>query len=33
MAYQEEAGVVLKLLWPELPVFAAQKELPATFRN
>jgi hypothetical protein len=33
MVYQEESGVVLKLLWPELPVFAAQKELPATFQN
>lgn len=33
MAYQEESGVVLKLLWPELPVFVAQKELPATFQN
>lgn len=33
MAYQEESGVVLKLLWPELPVFVARKELRATFQN
>jgi hypothetical protein len=33
IAYQEESGVVLKLLWPELPVFVAQKELRATFQN
>ncbi len=33
MAYQEESGVVLKLLWPELPVFVAWKELRATFQN
>jgi hypothetical protein len=33
MAYQDESGVVLKLLWSELPVFTAQKELSATFQN
>lgn len=33
MAYEQEAGVVLKLLWLELPVAAPHKELPATFRN
>lgn len=33
MAYQEESGVVLKLLWPELPVAAARKELSAAHRN
>jgi hypothetical protein len=33
MAYQNESGVVLKLLWPELPVLTAQKELPATFQS
>lgn len=33
MVYHEDSGVVLKLLWPELPVFVAQKELPATAQN
>jgi hypothetical protein len=33
MAYQEESGVVLKLLWHGLPVAAAQKELPSAHPN
>jgi len=33
MAYHEEHGVVLKLLWTELPVAVARKELAAAQRN
>lgn len=33
MAYHEESGVVLKLLWPDLPVAVARKELTAAHRN
>lgn len=29
LVYEEEFGVALKLLWPELPLAEAQKELPA----
>jgi hypothetical protein len=33
LAFDQESGVLLKLLWPELPVFAERKELPAAFHN
>jgi hypothetical protein len=33
LAFEKESGVLLKLLWPELPVAAEQKELPAAYHN
>src|SRR5208282_2794738 len=33
LVYDEKSGVVLKLVWEELPLTEARKELPAVQRN